>query len=174
MYLPADFIAGGRSDSLPRLEFFFFWVTAIQFRPGSGAFDERRVVRRIRRAITVCLRRIVIWRCRWCANDMLILVQHWRRRSRIRRWTGFRCEEARAHRRFAEMSCASTFSHSLIPRYRMVTAQFEQCERHQQTGHEPTRNHALPLVMSRSCSIIRAVSKRLDWSKTKIRKFRTC
>ena len=32
-------------------------------------------------AITVCLRRIVIWRCRWCANDMLILARHWRRRS---------------------------------------------------------------------------------------------
>jgi hypothetical protein len=47
------------------------------------------------------------------------------------------------------MSCASTFSHSLIPRYRMVTAQFEQFERHQQTGHEPTRNHTLPLAMSR-------------------------
>ena len=43
------------------------------------------------------------------------------------------------------MSCASTFSHSLIPRYTMVTAQFEQFERHQQTGartdkepHAPT------------------------------------
>jgi len=41
------------------------------------------------RAITVCLRRIVIWRCRWCANDMLILVRHWRRRS-WRRYTAAR------------------------------------------------------------------------------------
>src|SRR5271167_1240045 len=41
------------------------------------------------RAITVCLRRIVIWRCRWCANDMLILVRPWRRRS-WRRYTAAR------------------------------------------------------------------------------------
>ena len=65
------------------------------------------------------------------------------------------------------MSWASTFSHSLIPRYRMVTTQFEQFERHQQTGHEPTRNHTLPLVMSRSCSIIRAVSKEIGLEQNK-------
>ena len=33
------------------------------------------------RAITVYPRRIVIWRCRWFANDTLILVRRWRRRS---------------------------------------------------------------------------------------------
>src|SRR5215212_6853547 len=33
------------------------------------------------RATTVCPRRIVIWRCRWFANDTLILVRRWRRRS---------------------------------------------------------------------------------------------
>jgi hypothetical protein len=31
VYLPADFIAGGRSDSLPMLEFFFFWLQLIYF-----------------------------------------------------------------------------------------------------------------------------------------------
>src|SRR3954447_15922149 len=33
------------------------------------------------RATIVCLRRIVIWRYRWFANDTLISVRRWQRRS---------------------------------------------------------------------------------------------
>ena len=65
------------------------------------------------------------------------------------------------------MSCASHDFALIDPALRMVTAQFEQLERYQQTGHEPTRNHTLPLVMSRSCSIIRAVSKEIGLEQSK-------
>lgn len=65
------------------------------------------------------------------------------------------------------MSCASTFSHSLIPRYTMVTAQFEQFERHQQTGARTDKEPHAPTVMSRSCSIIRAVSKEIGLEQNK-------
>src|ERR1700746_2916090 len=45
---------------------------------GAASLVSRR---RGPRAITVYLRGIVIWRCRWFANDTLILVPRWRRKS---------------------------------------------------------------------------------------------
>src|SRR3982750_712004 len=49
------------------------------FKHGGGAGLVRNGA--VDRVTIVCLRRIVIWRCRWFANDTLISVRRWQRRS---------------------------------------------------------------------------------------------